>query len=109
MKPEYRMRFKTGFSEPIKYTPIALCAGDVKHKLALHRDTRGEWIIAHPESGTKVLEVHGYFEKLPTLNMSSRDMALAEARKAAEAQFNAIIRRVGADKVNSVIEKAPRS
>jgi hypothetical protein len=107
MKPEYRPIFKGyRFGNPVKYTPLIINAGSVEHCLALHKNTFGEWIVAHPESGKKVTTVYGSYKGLPMQIMSSRGMTLTEARVAAAAQVNAIIEKVGALKFNTVLEKA---
>jgi len=102
-KPTFTMRDRQGkpFGDPIKYTPLIVIAGTQAHRFALHRQ-HNEWMVSHPASGARVCDVRATYKGVP---VSSAGQPLAWARKAAMAQIESMLERMGSDRFNWRIEQ----
>jgi hypothetical protein len=105
MKPTYTRRNRAGLpiGDPVPYDPLIVISGSMVHKLALHKDDSGQWVIAHPASGGKVTRVDSTYKGVP---VSSRGMTLARARNLAMIKVEALIEHVGPDAFNNTLQKA---
>jgi hypothetical protein len=102
-KPTYIARNRDGslYGDPIPYTPLIVIVGSMVHKFALHC-VGGAWIVAHPASGARVLDVKATHKGMP---VSSRHLTLTQARPLAMAQLDAIIERAGSERFNQFLEE----
>lgn len=96
--------------EPVEYTPLIYIAGTQTHRLALHKrintvlpESRREWVVSHPASGAKVLEVTSVYKGVPC---SSAGAPLKQARADAIACLDALLERVGSERFNAVLAGA---
>jgi hypothetical protein len=100
MKPIYIRRDRDGnpIGEPVPYEPLLVLCGTYIHKLALHKDDSGQWIVGHPPSGGKVTRVDSTYA-------SSRGLGLTRARRLAMARIDDLIEEVGSDAFNRIMSR----
>ena len=89
---------------PVKSHLVVVHAGTQTYTLHLHNDPLWGWRLSDPRSGGCVLTVEGWHKGLP---VSSKGFTLREIRVLAFHQAEALIERVGSDKFNAVLAKAP--
>lgn len=89
---------------PVKSHIVVVHAGTQTHKLHLHNDAFWGWRLSDPRSGCCVLHVRGVHKGLP---VSTKGFTLKEVKLLAFHQAEALIERVGSDKFNTVLAKAP--
>jgi hypothetical protein len=100
-KPTFTLRRRDGTAEEVAYTPLMVIVGDQAHKLALHRDNIGQWVVSDPKSGACVIRhVHGQYKGI---RVSSRNLKLSEIRQLALADVDALVQRFGSSKFNAVL------
>ena len=101
-KPTFELRRRGGGTETTPYTPLMVIAGTQAHKLALHKDSLGDWVVSHPPSGAAVVRrITGWYKGCP---VSSKGLTQAQARQLALAEVDALIQRVGAARFNDVLK-----
>jgi hypothetical protein len=101
MKPTFILRRRDGFAEAVPYTPLMVIVGTTAHRLALHRDNVGQWVVSDPKSGAAVIRhVHGQYKGI---RVSCRGMKLSEIRQLALADVDALVQRIGSDKFNATL------
>ena len=100
-KPTFTLLRRDGTAEVVAFTPLMVIAGTQVHRLALHRDALGDWVVSHPDSGAAVIRrLSGWFKGCP---VSTAPYTLAEARKRAQEQVDDLIQRVGSERFNAVL------
>ena len=94
----------------VEYAPMLYIVGDIKHRLALHKDIlRGfpeemkDWVVSEPVSGKRIRTVLANHKGLP---VASRGLSPAAARKAAIETLDALVARIGEAHFNEVIKKS---
>ena len=91
---------------PVAFTPLIVIAGNVTHKLALHRECNclpermKGWSVSHPAIGARVIEVRAWFKGCP---VTSAHLTAKTARQEAVNQIDALLERIGTDKFNEII------
>jgi hypothetical protein len=99
--PTFMLRTRTGATIETKYTPLMVVAGTTVHKLALHRDSLGDWVVSDPRSGAAVVRrMTGWYKGCP---VSLKGYTLKRAQAIALAEVEGIIGRVGCEKFNAVL------
>lgn len=100
-KQTFTLRRRGGGSEEVSYHALMVIAGSEAHKLALHKDNVGDWVVSDPKSGAAVIrKVAGWYKGCP---VSSRSVTLSEARRLALAEVEALIDRIGSERFNQVL------
>lgn len=100
-KPTFQLRRRDGVAEEMPYTPLIVTSGTVTHKLALHRDPIGNWVVSHPESGAAIIrQIVGWYKGCP---VSTKAFSLQEARQLAMADVEELIQRIGVERFNTVL------
>lgn len=100
-KPTFTLSRRDGATEDVAYTPLMVIAGTQAHKLALHKDAVGDWVVSDPKSGAAVVRrISGWYKGCP---VSLKGYTLKQAQAAALAEVEALIQRVGCDKFNAVL------
>ncbi len=100
-KPTFTLRRRDGVAEQVAYTPLMVIAGSEAHKLALHKDSLGHWVVSDPKSGAAVIRhVRGQYKGA---TVSSKGFTLKDIRQLALADVENLIQRVGADRFNQVL------
>jgi hypothetical protein len=105
-KPTYKPYWRPGTPEGVKiedveYNPLMVIAGSTAHRLALHKNTKGVWMVADPVSGCVIIKaVQGQYQGV---RVSSKGMALKEVRQLALAEVEFLISRVGSEKFNAIL------
>lgn len=87
--------------EPIPYSPLMVIVGSEAHKLALHKNPHGHWVVSDPKSGAKVCDVNGQYKGI---RVSSKGLSLRDIRQLALADADTIAQRVGPDRFNEVLK-----
>jgi hypothetical protein len=101
MKPTFNLRTRDGRVIETPYTPLMVIVGTTAHKLALHKDNIGQWVVSDPKSGACVIRhVHGQYKGI---RVSSRNLKLSEIRQLALADVDALVQRFGSSKFNAVL------
>lgn len=100
-KQTFTLRRRGGGTEEVSYHALMVIAGSEAHKLALHKDNVGDWVVSDPKSGAAVIrKVPGWHKGCP---VSLRCATLKEAKQLALAEVDALINRVGSERFNSVL------
>ena len=100
-KQTFTLRRRGGGTEEVSYHSLMVIAGSEAHKLALHKDQTGDWVVSDPRSGAAVIrKVPGWYKGCP---VSLRQATLKEARQLALAEVEALINRIGSERFNSVL------
>jgi hypothetical protein len=100
-KPTFILRRKDGTETQTDYTPLMVIVGDTAHKLALHKDRLGHWVVSDPSFGAAVVRhVCGQYRGIRVL---SKGFTLREIRQLALADVDLLVQRVGAEKFNAVL------
>ena len=99
-KPTFKMAFKDGTFEEIKYDPLIFIAGTETYKLALCKNRDGAWVVSDPRTGAKIVTVQGNYKGMPC---TSRGFTLNRARQLAIADLEELISRIGSDRFNAVM------
>lgn len=105
MQPTFILRRADGAAEQTQYHAVVVPMPDgTSLRLALHPvGPHGGWALSDPRSGYRVLTVRGSFRGITT---SSVGMGMSEARRAARAQFLAMVDNVGQDLINKRFAEA---
>jgi len=99
--PTFKLRTRNGDEIETKYTPLMVIAGDQVHKLALHKDSVGDWVISDPKSGAAVVRrMTGWYKGCP---VSLKGYTLKQAKAIALGEVEALIQRIGSEKFNAVL------
>jgi hypothetical protein len=100
-KPTFTLRTRTGDAIETPYTPLLVIAGSTAHKLALHRDSLGDWVVSDPRSGAAVIRrMTGWYKGCP---VSLKAYTLKQAQAIALHEVEALIEKIGSDKFNRVL------
>lgn len=100
-KQVFNLARRDGTTEQVAYHALMVIAGSEAHKLALHKDNVGDWIVSDPKSGAAVIrKVPGWYKGCP---VSLRGTTLKEARQLALAEVEALINRIGSERFNQVL------
>ena len=86
--------------EAVRFTPILFTVGSTVHKLGLHTDPAGNWLVSYPALGIKVCSVDNTYKGVPC---SSRDVPLKLARELAKASLEVLIAMRGSDVFNEKV------
>jgi hypothetical protein len=99
-KPTFQMALRDGSFAETPYSPLIFTAGTETYKLALTKNTTGEWIVSDTKSGAKIVTVNGNYKGVPC---SSRGFTLSLARQCAVGDLEGLVRRIGSDRFNAVM------
>jgi len=100
-KPTFTLRRRNGVTEEVAFTPLMVIAGSTAHKLALHRDSIGDWVVSDPKSGAAVIRrMTGWYKGCP---VSMKAYTLKQAQAIALHEVEALIEKIGSDKFNRVL------
>jgi hypothetical protein len=88
----------------VKSHIIITHAGTQTYALHLHNDPVWGWRLSDPRSGGCVLHVAGQYKGIRT---TTKGYTLKEIKALAFAQVEALIERIGSDRFNSTLAKAP--
>jgi hypothetical protein len=100
-KPTFILRRRGGKSEEVAFTPVMVIVGTTAHRLALHKDTVGDWVVSHPESGAAVIRrLTGWYKGIP---VSMGKITLKQARELALFEVEALAQRIGSAKFNAAL------
>ena len=96
---------------PTPYRPVIYQVDTTKLRLALHfeiglaslPDSMREWVVSDPVSGRCVCRVQATYKGCP---VSSRGLGPRDARVAAVATLDALVQRVGADRLLAKVREA---
>lgn len=100
-KPTFTLRHRDGTSEQIEYTPLMVIAGSEAHKLALHKDNLGHWVVSDPKSGAAIVRhVSGQYRGI---TVPSKGLSLKDIRQLALADVENLIQRVGSERFNATL------
>lgn len=99
--PKFNLIRRDGAVEETEYTALVVTAGTVTHKLALHKDHIGDWVVSDPKSGAAVIRsIRGWFKGCP---VSTVGYSKKEALKRGLEEVEALIERIGSKKFNAVL------
>lgn len=99
--PKFNLALRDGSIEETEYTPLVVISGTVTHKLALHKDRIGDWVVSDPKSGAAIIRsIRGWLKGCPvsTVGYSKR-----EALKRGLEEVESLIERIGSEKFNAVL------
>lgn len=100
-KQTFTLRRRGGGIEEVSYHALMVIAGAEVHKLALHKDIVGDWVVSHPASGACVVrKIPGWYKGCP---VSLRGATLKEAKQLAMAEVEALISRIGTERFNATL------
>ena len=100
-KPTFTLRRRGGATEEVAFTPLMVIAGSQAHKLALHRDSVGDWVVSDPKSGAAVVRrMTGWYKGCP---VSLKAYTLKQAQAIALHEVEALIEKIGSEKFNAVL------
>lgn len=100
-KHTFKLLRRDGAEQSVDYDPIIVIAGTTAHKLALHKDHLGDWVVSDPKSGAAVVRrITGWYKGCP---VSLGKTAKKAARMLAVAEVEALISRIGSDRFNAVL------
>ena len=100
-KQVFNLARRDGTTEQVAYHALVVISGTEVHKLALHKDNTGDWIVSDPKSGAAVVrKVPVWYKGCP---VSLRGATLKEAKQLALAEVEALIGRIGTERFNSVL------
>jgi hypothetical protein len=99
--PKFTLLRRDGTAEVTEYTPLVVIAGTETHKLALHKDSIGNWVVSDPKSGAAVIRsLTGWFKGCP---VSTIGYTKKEALRRALDEVESLIERIGSAKFNAVL------
>lgn len=94
-------------TQSVDYYPLIHVHGTDIWRLALHREPvlagKGEWILSDPVSGYRICRVTAHHKGVP---VTSKHLTVKQAREMAMADFDALIDRIGADRINKAMAEA---
>ena len=101
MPNTFTLRRRDGTTEDVKFTPLIVTAGTVTHKLALHQDRLGDWVVSDPKSGAAVIRrITGWYKGCPiSVGKATKKQVQVWARDAVDN----LIARIGSDKFNATL------
>jgi hypothetical protein len=100
-KPTFILRTRKGDEIETAYTPLVVIAGSTVHRLALHKDSVGDWVISDPKSGAAVIRrMTGWYKGCP---VSLHGYTLKQAQQIAIGEVEALIAKIGSEKFNRVL------
>jgi hypothetical protein len=101
MKPTFTLRRRDGITEVVPYTPVMVIVGTTAHKLALHRDNVGQWVVSDPHSGACVIRhLSGTWKGC---RISANNVTLKDMRHIAHEAVELLVQRIGSDKFNATL------
>lgn len=107
--PKFTARYASGKTEEVSYTPLMVIAGSEVHKLALHKDQFGHWVVSHPGLGFRVCTVCGPYKGIRVsskgIRVSRTGITKKEILMQAQSDVDSLIIRVGSEKFNDTIAK----
>jgi hypothetical protein len=99
--PSFTLLRRDGTSEVTEYTPLVVVAGTEVHKLALHKDHIGDWVVSDPKSGAAIIRrIRGWFKGCP---VSTTGYSKKEALRRGLDEVEALIEHIGSEKFNAVL------
>lgn len=106
-KRKFELRTANNETQTVDYYPLIHVRGTDAWRLALHREPvlagKGEWILSDPVSGYRICRVTAYHNGVP---VTSRHLTVKQAREMAMVDFDALIDRLGAARINKAMSEA---